>query len=57
MITLAIASAFFYFTRQNYGLFNGCSGFNLVVPPLLFGVDWRDPMAFHYLSLGCAALS
>ena len=26
MITLAIASAFFYFTRQNYVLFNGFSG-------------------------------
>ena len=33
MITLAIAAAFFYFTRQNYGIFNGYSGFNLVVPP------------------------
>ena len=33
MITLAIASAFFYFTRQNYEIFNGYSGFNLVVPP------------------------
>ncbi|MGQ0566849.1 MAG: branched-chain amino acid ABC transporter permease [Gemmobacter sp.] len=57
MITLAIASAFFYFTRQNYGLFNGYSGFNLVVPPMLFGVDWRAPVPFYYLSLGCAVLS
>lgn len=57
MITLAIASAFFYFTRQNYGVFNGYSGFNLVVPPELFGVDWRQPKPFYYLSLGCAALS
>jgi branched-chain amino acid transport system permease protein len=56
MITLAIASAFFYFTRQNYGIFNGYSGFNLVVPPQLFGVDWRQPAAFYYLSLGTAAL-
>ncbi len=55
MITLAIASAFFYFTRQNYGLFNGYSGFNLVVPPRLFGIDWRQPTAFYYLSLGGAA--
>src|SRR5688500_8870068 len=30
MITLAIAAAFFYFTRQNYAIFNGYSGFNLV---------------------------
>ncbi len=29
MITLAIAAAFFYFTRQNYTVFNGYSGFNL----------------------------
>jgi branched-chain amino acid transport system permease protein len=56
MITLAIASAFFYFTRQNYGIFNGYNGFNLVVPPPLFGVDWRQPTAFYYLSLGVAAL-
>lgn len=57
MITLAIASAFFYFTRQNYEIFNGYSGFNLVVPPRLFGVDWRQPVPFYYLTLGCAVLS
>ncbi len=57
MITLAIASAFFYFTRQNYEIFNGYSGFNLVVPPELFGVDWRQPTPFYYLTLGCAVLS
>jgi branched-chain amino acid transport system permease protein len=56
MITLAIASAFFYFARQNYGIFNGYNGFNLVVPPRLFGIDWRQHTAFYYLSLGCAAL-
>jgi branched-chain amino acid transport system permease protein len=56
MITLAIASAFFYFTRQNYTIFNGYSGFNLVVPPQLFGVDWRHPTAFYYLSGGVALL-
>ncbi len=56
MITLAIASAFFYFTRQNYAIFNGYSGFNLVVPPQLFGVDWRQPLPFYYLTLGCAAV-
>lgn len=56
MITLAIAAAFFYFTRQNYTIFNGYSGFNLVVPPDLFGVDWRQPMPFYYLTLGCAFL-
>lgn len=56
MITLAIAAAFFYFTRQNYTIFNGYSGFNLVVPPQLFGVDWRQPTPFYYLALGCAAI-
>ncbi|MBY8975954.1 branched-chain amino acid ABC transporter permease [Rhodobacteraceae bacterium NNCM2] len=50
MITLAIASAFFYFTRQNYVIFNGFSGFNGVLPPQLFGVDWRGPAAFYYLT-------
>jgi len=51
MITLAIASAFFYFTRQNYVIFNGFSGFNRVLPPKLFGVDWRGANAFYYLTL------
>lgn len=57
MITLAVAAAFFYFTRQNYGIFNGYTGFNRVLPPPLFGVNWRDPVPFYYLTLGCAALS
>ena len=57
MITLAIAAAFFYFTRQNYFVFNGFSGFNGVLPPVVFGVDWRHPIAFYYLTLACAALS
>jgi branched-chain amino acid transport system permease protein len=57
MITLAIASAFFYFTRQNYVIFNGFSGFNGVLPPQLFGVDWRTPIAFYYLTLFWAVLS
>ena len=57
MITLAIAAAFFYFTRQNYTIFNGFSGFNGVRPPVVFGVDWRQPAAFYYLPLVCAALS
>jgi len=55
MITLAIASAFFYFTRQNYGIFNGFTGFNQVLPPRLFGVDWRQAVPFYYLSLFWAA--
>ena len=55
MITLAIASAFFYFTRQNYVIFNGFSGFNGVLPPELFGVNWRSPIPFYYLTLFWAA--
>ncbi|MEM7059105.1 MAG: branched-chain amino acid ABC transporter permease [Pseudomonadota bacterium] len=51
MITLAIASAFFYFTNQNYTIFNGFSGFNGVLPPKLFGVDWTGDTAFYYLTL------
>lgn len=56
MITLAIAAAFFYFTRQNYDIFNGFQGFNSVLPPQLFGVDWRGPYAFYYLTLFWAVL-
>jgi len=56
MITLAIAAAFFYFARQNYVIFNGFSGFNGVLPPQLFGVDWRGPKAFYYLTLFWATL-
>ena len=56
MITLAIASAFFYFTRQNYTIFNGFSGFNGVSPPTLLGIDWKQPVAFYYMTLLFAAL-
>ncbi len=51
MITLAIAVAFFYFVRQNYVLFNGFTGFAGVEPPTIFGIYWRDPVPFYYLSL------
>ncbi|MDW3221513.1 MAG: branched-chain amino acid ABC transporter permease [Paracoccaceae bacterium] len=57
MITLAIAAAFFYFTRQNYDLFNGFQGFNGVFPPELLGVNWRGPKAFYYMTLFFAVLS
>jgi branched-chain amino acid transport system permease protein len=57
MITLAIAAAFFYFARQNYAIFNGWNGFNLVLPPKLLGVDWRQPMPFYYTALFFAVLS
>ncbi len=57
MITLAISAAFFYFARQNYHIFNGFSGFNSIHPPMLFGVDWRGPKAFYYLTLFWAAIA
>ncbi len=55
MITLAIAVAFFYFVRQNYVIFNGFTGYAGVEPPTLFGVYWRDPTPFYYLSLAVSA--
>jgi branched-chain amino acid transport system permease protein len=55
MITLAIAVAFFFFVRQNYTLFNGFTGYAGVEPPTLFGVYWRDPVPFYYLTLAVAA--
>ena len=56
MITLAIASAFYYFTHQNYTIFNGFSGFNARARRrIVFGVDWRAPVPFYYLTLFCAA--
>jgi branched-chain amino acid transport system permease protein len=57
MITLAIASAFFYFTLQNYSIFNGFSGFNAVRVPQVFGVDWRASVPFYYLTLFWAVLA
>ncbi len=51
MITLAIASAFYYFTLQNYTIFNGFSGFNAVRTPRAFGIEWRAPLPFYYLIL------
>jgi branched-chain amino acid transport system permease protein len=57
MITLAVATAFFYFAQQNYSLFNGHSGFRGVQPPTVFGVDWRSQIPFYYLTLGVAAVA
>jgi branched-chain amino acid transport system permease protein len=55
MITLAIAAAFFYFTQQNYTLFNGHSGYAGIPTPRVFGINWRDPVPFYYLCLLVAA--
>ena len=57
MITLAIGVAFFYFTRQNYAIFNGFSGFAGLHPPVVFGIDLRAPLPFYYLCLAIAVLS
>ena len=57
MITLAIAAAMFYLVRQNYTIFNGFSGLNQVRAPQFWGIDWRDPAPFYYLSLAVAAAS
>jgi branched-chain amino acid transport system permease protein len=57
MITLAIGVAFFYFTRQNYAIFNGHSGFAGLAAPVVLGVNWHDPLPFYYLSLAVALVS
>lgn len=57
MITLAIGVAFFYFTRQNYAIFNGFNGFAGLKPPVVFGVNWRDPAPFYYLTLAVAGVA
>jgi branched-chain amino acid transport system permease protein len=56
MITLAIAVVFFYFTRQNYAVFNGFTGYAQVAPPALGDGSWRDPLPFYYLSMVAAVL-
>ncbi len=56
MITLAIGMAFYLFAQQNYLIFNGHSGFAGIAPPTLFGVSWRDPLPFYYLTLAIAVL-
>jgi branched-chain amino acid transport system permease protein len=54
MITLAIGVAFYYLTLQNYSLFNGFQGFNAVDAPTFWGIKWRDPMPFYFVSLAFA---
>jgi len=55
MITLAIGVAFFLLAQQNYAIFNGHSGFAGIAPPSVFGLDWRGPVPFYYLSLAISA--
>ena len=54
MITLAIGVAFYYLVLQNYTVFNGFQGFQKVYPPVVWGINWRDPLPFYFLSLACA---
>jgi len=54
MITLAIGVAFFYLAQQNYTLFNGFQGFNKVFAPSVLELDFREPVPFYFLTLGCA---
>src|ERR1700722_17952766 len=56
MITLAIAAAFYYFTNENYAIFNGHTGINSIPTPQFLGVNWRDPLPFYYLTLGVAVI-
>ncbi|WP_050425094.1 branched-chain amino acid ABC transporter permease [Bradyrhizobium tropiciagri] len=56
MITLAIGAAFYYFTNQNWAIFNGHTGINTVATPHFWGVDWRTDIAFYYVTLGVAAI-
>jgi branched-chain amino acid transport system permease protein len=51
MITLAIGVAFYYLVLQNYSVFNGFQGLRELKPPTVFGVNWRDPLPFYFLSL------
>jgi branched-chain amino acid transport system permease protein len=57
MITLAVATAAFYFAQQNYSVLNGHAGFRGLEPPQVFGIAWRDPLPFYYLTLVTAALA
>ncbi|MBC6405041.1 MAG: branched-chain amino acid ABC transporter permease [Rhodospirillales bacterium] len=55
MITLAVAVSVFFFTRQNYELFNGFTGYAGIEAPKPFGYDLRAPLPFYYLCLIVAA--
>ena len=56
MITLAVSVSVFFFTRQNYQIFNGFSGFAGIGSPTPFGLDMRAPLPFYYLCLCVAVL-
>ena len=54
MITLAIGVAFFYLAQQNYTVFNGFQGLSKIAAPELVGIDFREPVPFYFVALGCA---
>ena len=54
MITLAIGVAFFYLAQQNYTVFNGFQGLSKIAAPELAGIDFREPVGFYFVALGCA---
>ena len=56
MITLAIGAAFYFFTNQNYALFNGHTGMNSIETPAFWGVDWHDSVPLYFLTLAVAAI-
>jgi branched-chain amino acid transport system permease protein len=55
MITLALGVGVHLFIQTNIAWFNGYEGIRNVVGPSLFGVPFRDPYLFYYLSLAVAA--
>jgi len=57
MITLALATSFFYLTLQNWPIFNGFNGFTTIPAPHFLGVDWGAPIPLYYMILFFAALS
>src|SRR3569833_2211654 len=54
MITLAIGAAFYYFTNQNWAIFNSHTDINNVSTPHFWGVDWRADIPFYYVVLAGA---
>ena len=54
MITIALGVAFYYLCLQNYSVFSGFQGKQNIAAPKLFGLNWRDPLPFYYLSLAWA---
>src|SRR4029078_12242187 len=54
-ITLAIGAAFYYFTNQNWAIFNGHTGINTVATPHFLGVGTSCDVAFYYVTLVTSA--